>query len=51
MTRLPDILIERNGHQAKFHGSWYRGPHTNFIPTKAEIEPSEETVDRFIMQG
>ena len=51
MTRLPDILIERNGHQAKFHGSWYRGAHTNFIPTKAEIEPSEETVDRFIMQG
>jgi len=51
MTRLPDIIFERDGHKAKFHGSWYRGQHTNFIPTKAEIEPSAESVDRYIMHG
>jgi GSCFA family protein len=51
MTRLPDIIIERDGHTAKFHGSWYRGPHTNFIPAKAEIAPSAESVDRYIMHG
>ncbi|HET7085329.1 MAG TPA: GSCFA domain-containing protein [Rhizomicrobium sp.] len=51
MTRLQDIIVNRDGHQARFHGSWYRGPHTNFIPTKAEITPSAEAVDRYIMHG
>ena len=51
MTKLTNITSERNGHRAIFHGSWYRGPHTNFIPAKAEIEPTGASVDRFIMHG
>jgi len=51
MAKLPLLITERNGHRAKFHGSWYRGPHTNFIPAKAEVEPSDTSVDHFIMHG
>jgi hypothetical protein len=51
MTKLLNIESARNGHRAIFHGSWYRGPHTNFIPAKAEIEPTSASVDQFIMHG
>lgn len=51
MTKLPLLITTRNGHRAEFHGSWYRGPHTNFIPAKAEIEASEACIDQFIMHG
>jgi len=50
-TGLADITMDRDGHRATFHGSWYRGPHTNFIPAKAELRPSAEAVDRFVMHG
>jgi hypothetical protein len=51
MTSPPLINLERNGHRARFHGSWYRGPHTNFIPARAEINSSAKSVDDFIMHG
>jgi len=51
MTKLPLLAIDRNGHRAKFHGSWYRGRHTNFIPAKAEIESTAASVDQFVMRG
>jgi hypothetical protein len=51
MVKLPLLITRRNGSRAHFHGSWYRGPHTNFIPAKADIAPNDASVDRFIMQG
>jgi GSCFA family len=50
MTRLPDINFQRNTHQAQFHGSWYRGEHTNFLPAKAELLESD-AVERFVLDG
>lgn len=51
MADLEQIVSERNGHRAVFNGSWYRGPHTNFIASKAERACSADGVDRFVMQG
>jgi hypothetical protein len=50
MGDVPSLIVRRDGHVARFHGSWYRGPHTNFIPSKAQLrEP--DAVDRFILHG
>jgi hypothetical protein len=47
---VPEFLTERNGHVARFHGTWYRGENTNFIPSKAELrEP--DALDRFLLHG
>ncbi|MFG1396171.1 GSCFA domain-containing protein [Roseixanthobacter pseudopolyaromaticivorans] len=51
MASLEKIVVERDGHRSVFNGSWYRGPHTHFIASKAEIEYSAEGVDRLVMQG
>ena len=51
MAVLPHLVSDRNGHQTVFNGSWYRGPHTNFIPAKAETQATEDSVDQFIMRG
>src|ERR1700730_3218829 len=51
MATLQNLNTERNGHKATFHGSWYRGPHTNFIPAKAELQQTPDSVDQFIMRG
>lgn len=49
-TSLPVLHLRRGNHEATFHGSWYRGEQTHFIPSKAELaEP--DAVDRFIMPG
>jgi hypothetical protein len=49
---MNQFLIEstRGQHSASFHGSWYRGEHTNFIPSKAELR-EQEAIERFILQG
>ena len=50
MTNLPEVVAERNEHVARFHGTWYRGENTNFIPSKAELrEP--DAVERFLLHG
>ncbi|MGH9202077.1 MAG: hypothetical protein ACRD2A_12680 [Vicinamibacterales bacterium] len=47
MADVPLLTVRRDGHVARFHGSWYRVPHTNFIPSKAQLrEPG--AVDRRI---
>jgi hypothetical protein len=52
MTALPHIGIERGGGRWQvFHGSWYRGAYTNFIPSKAEIQATAESLDAFVMEG
>jgi len=50
MADVPDLIVRRDGHVARFHGSWYRGPHTNFIPSKAELR-APDAVDRYILHG
>jgi hypothetical protein len=51
MADLEPLVSNRNGHHAVFNGSWYRGPHTNFIAAKAEITHTPAGVDTLIMQG
>ena len=50
MSKVEQIASERDGHSAVFHGSWYRGKHTNFIASKAELR-APDAVDKFILQG
>jgi hypothetical protein len=50
MVNVPDLMVRRGGHVARFHGSWYRGPHTNFIPSKAELR-APDAVDHFVLHG
>lgn len=51
MVSLEKIIRRRNGREAVFNGSWYRGQHTHFIPSKIEIEHTAESVDLWIMEG
>ena len=52
MADIPSLVVRRDGHVARFHGSWYRGPHTNFIPSKAQLRgPDTDAVDRYILHG
>src|SRR5262245_45129644 len=50
MAKVEQIAAERDGHSAVFQGSWYRGKHTNFIASKAELR-APDAVDKFILQG
>jgi hypothetical protein len=50
MADVPSLVVRRDGHVARFHGSWYRGPHTNFIPSKAQLR-DPDAVDRYILHG
>ena len=37
MTYLPKLKIMRDGRTIRFHGTWYRGANTNFIPSKQDL--------------
>jgi hypothetical protein len=50
MGDVPSLTVRRDGYVARFHGSWYRGPHTNFIPSKAQLR-DPGAVDRYILHG
>jgi hypothetical protein len=50
MTSLPQIPFQRGSHKTEFHGSWYRGPHTNFLPSKAELQ-EPNAVEKFVLPG
>jgi hypothetical protein len=50
MPSLPVVEITRSGRTAKFHGSWYRGGSTNFIPSKPELS-APGGVERFVLLG
>jgi len=50
MEPLPVLRVDRDGRTAEFHGSWYRGPTTNFIPSKADLR-DPDAVDRFVLHG
>jgi hypothetical protein len=50
MSDLAPIVVEREGKAARFHGSWYRGPHTNFIPSKQDLR-RERCVEEYFLKG
>jgi hypothetical protein len=45
-----DFISKRGEHTASFHGTWYRGEHTHFIPSKAELQ-EPYAVENFILYG
>ncbi|MDI3471083.1 MAG: hypothetical protein OJF62_003146 [Pseudolabrys sp.] len=47
---LPKLHLTRGNHQAVFNGSWYRGKHTNFIPSKIEITETD-AAEKFVLTG
>src|SRR5664279_1131197 len=50
MDVLPIIESKRGDHVAQYHGSWYRGAHTNFIPSKKELAEGDP-IERFVLPG
>lgn len=48
---MKTIKTKIDGKRAVFHGSWYRGPNTNFIPPKQVMRESEDGLAKFILQG
>ena len=44
------IEVKRGDHVARFNGSWYRGEHANFIPSKRDIADTD-AVDKYILNG
>lgn len=48
--KLPTLKVVRDGSESKFHGSWYRGTSTNFMPSKADLEVSD-AIDRYVLPG
>lgn len=47
---LDQITVVRDGRTAIFNGSWYRGPHTNFIPSKEDLRQAD-ALDTYVMPG
>lgn len=48
--KLPTLKIVRDGVENRFHGSWYRGDSTNFLPSKAELN-GPDALERFVLHG
>jgi hypothetical protein len=42
--------VRRNQRTAAFHGSWWRGEHTNFIPSKPDLREAD-AIENFILSG
>lgn len=47
---LDEITIERSGRTAVFNGTWFRGEHTNFIPSKEDLRQAA-AFDEFVLHG
>lgn len=39
-----------NEKGVRFHGSWYRGRHTNFIPSKADLR-APNSLEEYVLKG
>ena len=44
------IPLERQGRVTAFNGSWFRGEHTHFIPSKEDLRHAN-AFDDFVMRG
>lgn len=50
MTRLTPLTVRTGSHEQTFHGTWYRGKGTRFIPSRPMLaEPG--AVDRYVLDG
>lgn len=50
MADLTDVMATIGSQAVRFNGSWYRGEHTNFIPSKDNLrEPGGLTT--YVLQG
>ena len=47
---LDTIHHRRHGRTASFNGTWYRGEHTHFIPSKEDLR-RETAFDEYVMTG
>ncbi|HEY0832479.1 MAG TPA: GSCFA domain-containing protein [Azospirillum sp.] len=47
---LPRVSVTRHGRVETFNGSWYRGEHTNFIPSKADLAEAD-ALERYLLHG
>ena len=50
MTDLPPLSWTRLGETRAFNGTWYRGEHTNFIPSKADLR-TDTAIDDYVLAG
>jgi hypothetical protein len=48
--KLPILRVIQDGSERKFHGSWYRGKNTNFMPSKADLTVPN-AIERYVLQG
>ena len=44
------LKVKNPGGEQIFHGSWYRGKTTKFIPNKVQLK-EDDAIDRFIVDG
>lgn len=49
-TKLPLLVVNQSGGKTVFNGSWFRGKHTNFIPSKADLK-QRDALHRFFLKG
>ena len=47
---LDSIHVERHGRTASFNGTWFRGDHTHFIPSKEDLRRAT-AFDDYVMTG
>ena len=47
---MKHLKVSTKGRVTTFHGSWYRGPSTQFIPDKTSLAEND-AIDRFVVQG
>lgn len=48
---MKPIKTKIGGKRAVFHGSWYRGENTNFLPAKKVMRDAEDGLAKFVLQG
>lgn len=44
------LRIKDNGGVRMFHGSWYRGPQTKFLPNKQQLS-EDNAIEKYVIQG
>ena len=47
---MKHLQVSTHGRVTTFHGSWYRGPTTRFIPDKTSLA-EDGAIDKFVVQG
>jgi len=48
--QIPSLIVTRNNRDARFHGSWWRGKETSFIPSKHDLRDIN-AIDQFVLSG